>query len=90
MNVVPILQGLKDEKDAAQFIVDMCSRFPGEIHILALGPLTNIALACQLDPKLGQKLVCNVSTAVWVHECCMHRQIEHVPRGFDIAFMYIF
>ncbi|KAK9800239.1 hypothetical protein WJX73_004601 [Symbiochloris irregularis] len=50
------VQGLRHEKNAAQFIVDMCTRFPGEIHILALGPLTNIALACQLDDKLGQSL----------------------------------
>ena len=52
------MQGLRHEKNAAQFIVDVCSRYPGEVHILALGPLTNIALAAKLDEQLGQKLVC--------------------------------
>lgn len=34
----------KIEKNAAEFLVDKVSEYPGEVSILALGPLTNIAL----------------------------------------------
>lgn len=51
------MQGLKHEKAAAQFIVDTCQRHPGKVHVLALGPLTNLALAAKLDEQLGQRLV---------------------------------
>lgn len=38
----------KIEKNAAEFLVDMVSEHPGEISILALGPLTNLALVSLL------------------------------------------
>lgn len=34
----------KIEKSAAEFLVKMVSEFPGEVSILALGPLTNLAM----------------------------------------------
>lgn len=34
----------KIEKNASEFLVDMVSEYPGEVSILALGPLTNLAL----------------------------------------------
>jgi len=34
----------KIEKNAAEFLVDKVSEYPGEVSILALGPLTNLAL----------------------------------------------
>lgn len=37
-------KGNKIEKNAAEFLVDKVSEYPGEVSILALGPLTNIAL----------------------------------------------
>jgi inosine-uridine nucleoside N-ribohydrolase len=37
---------------AAQFICDMARRHPGEVTLLAVGPLTNLALALALDPEL--------------------------------------
>ena len=37
---------------AAQFIVDSCRARPGEVVILALAPLTNLALALLLEPQL--------------------------------------
>ncbi|MCX8024768.1 MAG: nucleoside hydrolase [Thermanaerothrix sp.] len=36
---------------AAQFILEALRRFPGEVTLLALGPLTNLALAASLDPE---------------------------------------
>lgn len=34
----------KFEKTAAEFLVDKVSEYPGEVSVLALGPLTNLAL----------------------------------------------
>lgn len=34
----------KAEQTATEFLVDKVSQFPGEVSVLALGPLTNIAL----------------------------------------------
>lgn len=42
---------------AAQFIIESAARWPGEVVVLALGPLTNIALALHLNPALPQLLV---------------------------------
>lgn len=38
------------EGDAVDFILDTIKADPGEVEIVALGPLTNIALAVQKDP----------------------------------------
>ncbi len=39
---------------AAQFIVDMARRHPGEITLVPVGPLTNIALALAIEPRLPE------------------------------------
>lgn len=41
---LPAPLGKKDEKSASEFLVDMVSQYPGEVSVLALGPLTNLAL----------------------------------------------
>lgn len=38
---------------AAEFLVDQVLRAPGEITIVALGPLTNLALALHLEPAIA-------------------------------------
>jgi inosine-uridine nucleoside N-ribohydrolase len=43
-----------DTRSAAQFIVDMARAQPGQITLVPVGPLTNIALALQLEPQLPQ------------------------------------
>jgi purine nucleosidase len=40
------------ERDAAGFIVETLRERPGEVHLLAIGPLTNLALALHLEPRL--------------------------------------
>jgi inosine-uridine nucleoside N-ribohydrolase len=42
------------DKSAAQFIVDTVMAAPGEITIVAVGPMTNLALALKLEPKIAQ------------------------------------
>ncbi|CAL9026520.1 unnamed protein product [Prunus brigantina] len=46
----------KIEKNASEFLVDMVSEYPGEVSILALGPLTNLALAIKRDSSFAKKV----------------------------------
>ena len=41
-----------DPRASAQFIVDMARAYPGEITLVAVGPLGNLAMALQLAPEL--------------------------------------
>jgi inosine-uridine nucleoside N-ribohydrolase len=44
--------GKPDPRSSAQFIVDMVRANPGDITLVAVGPLGNLALALQLAPEL--------------------------------------
>lgn len=41
---------------AAEFICEMAHKYPGELVLCPVGPLTNIALALQLDPTIRDKV----------------------------------
>ncbi len=41
-----------DPRSSAQFIVDMARAHPGEITLVAVGPLGNLSLALMLEPRL--------------------------------------
>lgn len=41
---------------AVDAIIETINRYPGEITLVTLGPLTNIALALQLDPSIAGKV----------------------------------
>lgn len=45
-----------ESKSAAQMIVDVVNQYPGDISIAALGPMTNLALALEIDPDLPKKV----------------------------------
>ncbi|WP_200224307.1 nucleoside hydrolase [Rhodoferax fermentans] len=45
-------QGKLDPRSSAEFIVDMARQYPGEITLVAVGPLGNLATALQLAPEL--------------------------------------
>ncbi|CAK9134530.1 unnamed protein product [Ilex paraguariensis] len=46
----------KIEKTASKFLVDKVTEYPGEVSILALGPLTNLALAVKRDSSFASKV----------------------------------
>lgn len=50
----PLPKGKPDPRRAAQFIVDTIMANPGEITLVALGPLTNVALAVALEPRIAE------------------------------------
>ena len=43
-------------RDAASLIVEEAGRRPGEVLLVATGPLTNVAIAVELEPKLPELL----------------------------------
>lgn len=44
--------GALSPKSAPELIVDIARRRPGEVHLLATGPFTNLAVALRLEPEL--------------------------------------
>jgi len=63
---VPVYRGAKKPKDysptpASQFIKDAVLTNPGEITIIAIGRLTNLATAIKSDPKVGKAIKCVIS-----------------------------
>ncbi|HEY1493318.1 MAG TPA: nucleoside hydrolase [Candidatus Solibacter sp.] len=46
----------KLRRDAVNFLITEIERHPGEVTILALGPMTNIALALRLKPDIETKI----------------------------------
>lgn len=48
--------GLSDGAHAVFALVSLINRHPGEVHFIALGPLTNLALALKIDPSIAQKV----------------------------------
>jgi inosine-uridine nucleoside N-ribohydrolase len=49
-------QKVVENMSAAELIVEYVNRQPGEISLVAIGPLTNLALALELDPGLASKV----------------------------------
>ncbi|KAK4857008.1 hypothetical protein QYF36_023607 [Acer negundo] len=52
----PPPKGKPIEQSAAAFLVEQAILYPGKITVVALGPLTNIALAIQLDPAFAKNI----------------------------------
>ncbi|KAG4917310.1 hypothetical protein JHK85_055591 [Glycine max] len=52
----PPPKGKPIEESAASFLVHQAKVNPGKVTVVALGPLTNIALAIQLDPEFANNI----------------------------------
>jgi inosine-uridine nucleoside N-ribohydrolase len=48
----PQVPDLHNRRESAKLLVDTVREFPGEVRLLTLGPLTNVAMAFELDPEL--------------------------------------
>lgn len=53
---LPPPKSKKIDKSASEFLVDKVSEYPGEVSILALGPLTNLALAVKRDKSFAKNV----------------------------------
>lgn len=49
---LPEITGTPEAMSAAELLVKMAHKYPGELRVIAIGPLTNIAAALRLEPKL--------------------------------------
>jgi inosine-uridine nucleoside N-ribohydrolase len=57
----PLVPDLHNRRESAKLIVDLIREYPNEVRILTFGPLTNIAMALELDaelPMLMGGLIC--------------------------------
>ncbi|OAY51341.1 probable uridine nucleosidase 2 [Manihot esculenta] len=52
----PPPKGKPIEQSAAAFLVEQANLHPGKVTVVALGPLTNIALAIELDPAFAKNI----------------------------------
>jgi purine nucleosidase len=43
-------------EDAAEMLIDLSHRYAGTLEIIAVGPLTNLAIALQRDPSLASRV----------------------------------
>lgn len=53
---IPASKRIPEDKHAVHALIDLANANPGELSIIALGPLTNIAVATMLDPGLPNKI----------------------------------
>ncbi|KAJ3708727.1 hypothetical protein LUZ61_012432 [Rhynchospora tenuis] len=78
-------------QSAASFLVEQANLYPGEVTVVALGPLTNLALAIEEDPdfpkKVGQIVI--LGGAFWVNgnvNPATEANIFGDPEAADVVF----
>jgi purine nucleosidase len=54
---LPLPEGLPAAgMNAVEFILQQAAKYPGDVVLCAIGPMTNVAVAMLMDPSLAQKL----------------------------------
>lgn len=53
---LPAPSSRPSERRAAELIVERVMAAPGEISLIAVGPLTNVALAARLEPRIAERV----------------------------------
>ena len=86
----PAPKGKLVDESAAEFIVKMAHQFPGEITLVPVGPLTNIALALRINPEIATLIhdVVIMGGAVTVPgnmTAVAEANIYHDPHAADIV-----
>ena len=72
---------------AAEAMVQLVRRYPGEISIWAGGPLTNVALACRLDPQFAAQAKELLFMGGSFQPQTDAREFKHSPRrSFNLRF----
>ena len=79
-------QGVKYRGSAADFLIDTVKGQPGEVTVLALGPLTNVALAMQKDPSFSQHVVSESPSSL----CLFTTKIGRLVSPHDTKYKYIY
>jgi inosine-uridine nucleoside N-ribohydrolase len=51
---VPLPKGSPVEQTGPELIVEMARRYPGQLTLVPVGPLTNLALALKMEPRLPE------------------------------------
>jgi purine nucleosidase len=74
---------LPEEEHASNAIVRLARERPGELTLVALAPLTNLALALRLDPTLPDRVARLVVMGGAVNG---RGNTQHVPAEFNIGF----
>jgi len=71
-------------ESAAQFLIRMVHRYPGEITIIACGPMTNLALAQKLDPEFAHlaKALVYMGGSLNPHQALDNRAAADFAREF--------
>lgn len=78
-------------ESAAQFIVEQVMAQPGEITLVPVGPLTNLALALRLEPRIArnvQQVVLMGGNAIVPGNAtpCAEANIHNDPEAADVVF----
>ena len=86
----PPAKGKITNKSAAEFIIETVHAYPGEVTLVPIGPLTNIALALKIDPtivSLTKKVVLmgGVFSGPGNISPIAEANIYHDPRAADIV-----
>jgi len=87
----PEPKGQPDPRRAAQFIVETVMANPGEITLVPVGPLTNIALAATLEPRIvelvqGVVLMGGAATVPGNVSAVAEANIHNDPEAANIVF----